>query len=52
MSRCHEEGRTTAATQTDHVVPHKGDLGLFWDSQGNWQSLCASCGARKSQAGL
>lgn len=52
MSRCHEEGRATPATQTDHVVPHKGDQVLFWDEQGNWQSLCATCGARKSQAGL
>ena len=42
----------TPATQTDHVVPHRGDPTLFWDEQGNWQALCRSCGARKSQAGL
>ncbi len=52
MSQCHDEGRTTPATQTDHVIPHKGDHTLFWDSEGNWQALCAACGARKSQAGL
>ena len=52
MSRCFAEGRTTAAYQTDHVVPHKGDPTLFWDSAGNWQSLCRACGAAKSQAGL
>ena len=52
MSRCHAEGRIVAATQTDHVVPHKGNQALFWDSEHNWQSLCAECGARKSQAGL
>lgn len=23
----------------DHVVPHRGDLGLFWD-RSNWQTLC------------
>lgn len=23
----------------DHIVPHKGDMALFWDSQ-NWQPLC------------
>lgn len=52
MSRCHDEGRVTIAYQTDHVVPHKGDQALFWDTDGNWQSLCRECGARKSQAGL
>jgi 5-methylcytosine-specific restriction protein A len=29
----------TAAHATDHIIPHKGDLDLFWDSD-NWQSLC------------
>lgn len=52
MSRCFDEGRVTAAQQTDHVVPHRGDAALFWDEDGNWQALCAACGARKSQAGL
>lgn len=52
MSQCYLEGRTTAATQTDHVQPHRGDRVLFWDHEHNWQSLCHACGARKSQAGL
>ena len=52
MSRCHDEGRVTPATQVDHVAPHRGDGGRFRDWRGNWQALCASCGARKSQAGL
>ncbi|WP_368028316.1 HNH endonuclease signature motif containing protein [Paenibacillus sp. DCT19] len=26
----------------DHIVPHKGDEGLFWDST-NWQALCKRC---------
>lgn len=52
MSKCHDEQRVTAATQTDHVRPHRGDQSLFWDEQGNWQALCASCGAAKSRAGL
>ena len=51
MSQCHDEGRVTAATQTDHVRPHRGNHALFWDTT-NWQALCASCGARKTQAGL
>ncbi len=50
MSQCWDEGRTTAATQTDHVRPHRGDRRLFWD-EANWQALCRACGARKSQAG-
>lgn len=52
MSQCYEQGRTTPAYQVDHVVPHKGNQALFWDEQGNWQSLCASCGSAKSAAGL
>jgi 5-methylcytosine-specific restriction enzyme A len=52
MSRCHELGLVTDATQTDHVIPHRGDARLFWDEENNWQALCAPCGARKSQAGL
>ncbi|MCJ8139503.1 HNH endonuclease signature motif containing protein [Falsirhodobacter halotolerans] len=23
----------------DHIVPHRGDLALFWD-RANWQTLC------------
>ena len=47
-SACLEQGKTTLATVVDHVVPHKGDAVLFWDSTGNWQSLCATCHNRKS----
>ena len=36
---CEKQGILTAATIVDHVVPHKGDLALFYD-QSNWQSLC------------
>ena len=52
MSQCFDERRVTVATQVDHVVPHRGDRVLFWDEFDNWQALCASCGARKSAAGL
>jgi 5-methylcytosine-specific restriction protein A len=34
--------RVEMATLTDHIVPHKGDMVLFWDRK-NWQPLCASC---------
>src|SRR5690349_19392238 len=37
---CEKEGRITAADTVDHKIPHKGDLTLFWDEAGNWQSLC------------
>ena len=38
---CLKEGRYVKATDVDHVVPHRGDLKLFWD-RGNWQALCHS----------
>lgn len=37
-----KRGHVVAATVVDHVLPHKGDQALFWDS-GNWQSLCKLC---------
>ena len=30
------------ATVVDHIIPHKGDKDLFWDTD-NWQSLCKTC---------
>lgn len=36
------EGCTLLATLVDHIVPHKGDVVLFW-SMGNWQPLCDHC---------
>ncbi|MBX3629324.1 MAG: HNH endonuclease [Nitrosomonas sp.] len=35
-------GRIVPATIVDHIVPHKGDLKLFWDRK-NWQPLCKQC---------
>ena len=52
LSRCYDAHRVTPATEVDHVIPHRGDAGLFWDELNNWQSLCASCHARKTAAGL
>jgi 5-methylcytosine-specific restriction protein A len=52
LSECYRLGRYSLAVQVDHVIPHKGDPVLFWDELENWQSLCASCGARKSALGL
>lgn len=39
---CMRTGVRTAATITDHITPHKGDMSLFWD-ESNWQSLCKRC---------
>ena len=36
---CLEEGKVTAATTVDHIIPHHGEYQLFWDKT-NWQSLC------------
>lgn len=36
---CEQMGRVEAATVVDHIEPHKGSEGLFWDVS-NWQSLC------------
>lgn len=51
MSRCYDDDRITPAYAVDHVVPHRGDPVLMWD-ESNFQSLCASCHAAKSAAGL
>ncbi len=36
---CMTMGMVTQATVVDHIKPHRGDQGLFWN-KGNWQSLC------------
>ena len=41
------EKRYIAANVVDHIVPHHGDLSLFWDRD-NWQSLCLKHHNRKS----
>ena len=44
---CQAEGRTTIATDVDHIQPHRGRAGLFWD-ESNWQPLCRRCHSRKT----
>ena len=44
---CEAVGVTEMATVVDHIVAHKGNLGLFWDSE-NWQSLCKRCHDKKT----
>jgi 5-methylcytosine-specific restriction enzyme A len=40
--RCKAVGRLAPAAVVDHVVPHRGDQRLFWDTS-NWQGLCKPC---------
>jgi len=36
---CKEDGKTTQANVVDHIIPHRGDTTLFYDTD-NLQSLC------------
>ena len=36
---CLQRGIHTFAELVDHIIPHDGDMNLFWDIE-NWQSLC------------
>lgn len=45
--RCEAKGEVRLAQCVDHIVPHKGNLDLFWDVD-NWQPLCNTCHNRKS----
>nr|WP_082009630.1 HNH endonuclease signature motif containing protein [Methylobacterium sp. ZNC0032] len=40
-AECAREGLIVRATVVDHVIPHRGDQRLFWDSS-NWQALCTN----------
>jgi 5-methylcytosine-specific restriction endonuclease McrA len=40
--------RLPYAQVVDHIVAHKGDMTLFWDSN-NWQSLCSTHHSRDKQ---
>lgn len=46
-AECERQGKTTPATEVDHIIPHKGNGKLFWDSN-NWQPLCHECHSRKT----
>lgn len=35
------------ATVVDHIIPHKGNVNLFWDQE-NWQPMCTVCHNRKT----
>ena len=44
--RCHVFNVTTIADHADHIIPHRGDMELFW--KGQLQSLCVSCHSYKT----
>lgn len=49
-AHCQANGKLTAATVVDHIVPHRGNQQLFWDRT-NWQPLCTTCHNRKTRRG-
>ncbi|MEQ8409115.1 MAG: HNH endonuclease [Gammaproteobacteria bacterium] len=44
---CEAQGKLEPATETDHEIPHRGDLKLFWDKS-NWRPRCKPCHSRKT----
>lgn len=50
-AECRRNGKLTPATVVDHIVPHRGDVRLFWDKT-NWQPLCKDCHDRKTGMGM
>lgn len=44
---CERLGIVKAATDVDHIVPHRGDMNLFYDIE-NLQALCHECHSRKT----
>lgn len=47
---CEGDGRFVRAEAVDHIVPHRGDQALFWDSA-NHQGLCKRHHDAKTSAG-
>ena len=44
---CRESGNPFRSEVVDHVTPHRGDPGLFWDI-GNWRPMAKICHDRKT----
>ena len=44
---CMKEGAHTLAKEADHIIPHDGDVALFFDED-NLQSLCKPHHSRKT----
>ncbi len=39
---CRQQGKLTASTVVDHIIPHRGDKQMFLD-RANLQALCKAC---------
>jgi 5-methylcytosine-specific restriction protein A len=48
--KCSTDAHPVLSTVVDHIVPHRGDRALFWNSA-NWQTLCKRCHDRKTGSG-
>lgn len=46
---CAKQGIITIATCIDHIIPHKGDMVLFW-KRDNHQPACIPCNNKKAAA--
>lgn len=46
--QCKQNGYIVAATEVDHINPHKGNDLLFWD-ESNFQPLCKPCHSAKTR---
>jgi len=44
---CLQEGRVERAVIADHVIPHRGDVNMFW--LGSLQSLCVTHHSKTKQ---
>jgi 5-methylcytosine-specific restriction protein A len=47
---CAKHGIVKDAACVDHIIPHRGDMAVFWDNE-NWQSLCKRCHDQKTASG-
>lgn len=48
---CLKEGKVNNQhLQVDHIIPHRGNMALFWD-QSNWQTLCRKHHSEKTRRG-
>lgn len=50
-AECLRGKKLTLATVVDHILPHRGDMRLFWE-ESNWQPLCKACHDRKTGSSL
>ena len=48
-AECMRQGLMREAIVVDHIIPHKGNMGLFWDGS-NHQALCKRCHDKKTAA--